>query len=146
MADKEHEDMDLGAELTAEEIAKIKKDARAEVMKELKAVARKELLESEKEKVRNAQLFSAGKDDSGEDLLTLDFQLASYPRYAIIDGRVFHSGKTYTLKRSKIAVLMEMMYRSMEQEDRRRNEKNEFAHMPKVRKVLGKEGLKILPV
>lgn len=121
----------------------------AEVKREMAAEAKKEAMELYKEKAKLLAkadaMFKVGKDDTGEDLATIDFWLASYPKYAMLDGVVYHSGRTYTKKRSVIAVLAETMWRTMLQEERRLGEKNEFTHMPQYRKILTSNGLQIRP-
>ena len=120
-----------------------------EVKREMAAEARKEAMELYKEKAKlqakAEAMFKVGKDDTGEDLATIDFWLASHPKYAMLDGVVYHSGRTYTKKRGVIAVLAETMWRTMLQEERRLGEKNEFTHMPQYRKVLTSKGLQIRP-
>ncbi len=114
--------------LTKAEKAQLEAEAKAEFQKELKAEAKKKFKEAHKKKLQAAVMFSAGKDDSGEDLATLKLELASYPKYIILDGTVYHSGRTYTKKRGVIAVLADQMDRGWRQEAARLGEKLEMTH------------------
>lgn len=116
----------MSAELTEKEKLALEAEARAEVLKDLKAAAKLEFKEAAKRRIQAEQMFSSGKDDSGEDLDTIKLDLASYPRYIILDGTVYHSGRSYTKKRSVIAVLKDQMSRGWRQEAARLGEKTEM--------------------
>ena len=133
---------EFSVELTEKEKLAIEKEARAEVLKTMKADAKEAFKEAAKKRIEADMMFSAGKDDKGEDLGTIDLYLASTPKYIMLDGAVYHSGRTYTKKKSVIAVLADQMDRGWRQEEARRGEKVEnFVYESK--KVFGKNGLRV---
>lgn len=125
--------------LTEAEKLEIEKEAKAEFQKELKAQAKKEFKEAAKRRIKAEAMFSSGKDDSGDELDTVHLELASYPKYIILDGAVYHSGVTYTKKRAVISVLKDQMDRGWRQEAARMGDKVE--NTMQRRKVLGRLGL-----
>ena len=114
------------ATLTEKEKLAIEAEVRAEIAKELKAAAKKDFKAAAKLRIQAETMFRSGRDDSGEDLDTIDLQLASYPKFIMLDGTVYHSGKKYTKKKSVIAVLKDQMDRGWRQEAARLGEKMEM--------------------
>jgi hypothetical protein len=123
---------EISLELTEAEKTKLRAEARKEVAAALKLSKMKEFKAAEKKRIQAQAMFANGKDDSGEDLVTVELQLASYPKYIILDGARYYSGRKYTKRRAVAAVLLDQMDRGWRQEFARRGEKNEFLEsMPK---------------
>ncbi len=129
---------DIGAELTEGEKRKLEAEAKKEVAAALKASKMKDFKAAAKKRIQSETLFKVGKDDKGEDLQTVDLVLASYPKWIILDGTYYFSGKRYVKRAGIAAVLREQMARGWEQEEARRGEKAEWRDPRK--KVLGHDG------
>lgn len=132
---------DITVELTEEEKIKLEAEARMEVAKAIKAAKMKDFKNAAKKRLQTEAMFRHGKDDSGEDLATVDLVLASYPKCIILDGVIYHSGKRYTKRRSVIQVLQEQMDRGWRQEAARMGEKTEWVEQKQ--KLLTRGGLQI---
>jgi len=107
---------DVSVELTEEEKLELEKEARAEVMKQLKAAQSKRFKLAAKQRIQAEMLFRSAKDSKGEDLITVELSLASHPKFLILDGAVYHSGRKYKVARGVAAVLLDQMHRGWEQE------------------------------
>lgn len=116
---------EIHVELSEAEKIKLEAEAKKEVMAAIKAAKMKDFKAAAKKRLQAEVMFKAGKDDSGEDLDTVDLLLASHPKYIMLDGTVYHSGRKYTKKKSVVAVLKEQMDRGWRQESARRGEKVE---------------------
>ena len=114
---------------------KLEAEAKREVAAAIKASKVKEYKASLKKTIHAAAMFANGKDDSGEDLDTIELNLASYPKYISLDGVRYYHGRKYTKKRAVIAVLKDQMDRGWRQEAARMGEKIE--NLPPVRYSAG---------
>lgn len=110
---------DDSVELSEAEKLELEKEARTEVMKALKASKAKAFKAQAKKRLQAEMLFRNGKDDSGEDLVTVALHLASHPKYIMLDGAVYHSNRKYTVRRAVATVLLDQMHRGWEQEEAR---------------------------
>ncbi len=128
-------------ELTEKEKIALEKEARQEVAAAIKAAKMKDFKLAAKKRIQSEAMFRHGKDDTGEDLISIDLQLASYPKHIILDGVIYTSGRRYTKKRSVIAVLNEIMHRGWQQEAARLGERTDWAEQKQ--KVLSRNGLQM---
>lgn len=128
-------------ELTDEEKAEIEVAAREEVIADLKASAMEKYKEQAKLKIQGEMLFRSGKNSKGKDTQKVVLDLASYPRFIILDGAVYHSGRTYNVDSGVAAVLRDQMDRGWAQEAARMGEK--IVDVNHRRKVLGRNGLQL---
>lgn len=110
---------DYSGELTEEDKLKLEKQARREVAEAIKKSKAEAFKEAAKNRILLEKARQDGKDDKGEDLVTVDLHLASYPPQIVLDGKVYYSGKKYKVNRGKAQVLLELMYRGWEAEERR---------------------------
>lgn len=128
-------------ELTDAEKATIEAAAREEVIADLKAAAMEKYKEQAKLKIQGEMMFRAGKNSKGKDTQKVVLDLASYPKFIILDGAVYHSGKTYNVDSGVAAVLRDQMDRGWTQEASRMGEK--IVDVNHRRKVLGRNGLQL---
>lgn len=134
-------DGEIGAELTEEEKKKLEADARKEVAAALKAVKMKDFKSAAKKRLQAQAMFTSGKDDTGEDLDEVDLALASHPKYIMLDGAVYHSGRKYKKRKAVIAVLKDQMDRGWRQEAARMGERTEWVEQKQ--KLLTRGGLQM---
>lgn len=132
---------DITVELTEDEKIKLEAEARMEVAKALKAAKMKEFKNAAKKRLQEEAMFRNGKDDSGEDLATIDLVLASYPKYITLDGARYYSGRKYTKRKAVIAVLQDQMDRGWRQEAARMGERTEWVEQKQ--KLLTRNGLQL---
>lgn len=130
---------EIEVELSEKEKLKLEAEARREVAEAIKAAKAKEFKAAAKKRIQSEAMFRNGKDDGGEDLDTVELTLASHPKFIILDGAVYHSGKKYSKKRSVIAVLKDQMDRGWRQEAARLGEKTEWVEQKQ--KLLTRNGL-----
>ena len=133
---------DMSVTLTEKEKLKLEAQARAEVIKDLKKAESERFLKAAKDRIQAEVMFGSGKDDSGDDLATIQLDLASFPKYIMLDGQVYHSGRSYTKRTAVINVLREQMARGWEQEAARLGER--VVDVNYKRKVLGRNGLQLM--
>lgn len=106
--------------LSADEIAAIRAQARAEILAELKAAKKKELLAKAKGEIRGEMALAAG---TNEPMVTITINLAAYVDRIHLNqpyGPVYMHGRTYTVPISTAQVLMSQMYESWKHEDMRK--------------------------
>jgi hypothetical protein len=130
---------EIQVELTEKEKLKLEAEARQEVAAAIKAAKMKEFKNAAKKRLQAETMFRNGKDDGGEDLDTVDLVLASHPKFIILDGAVYHSGRKYTKKRSVVAVLKDQMDRGWRQEAARLGERTDWVEQKQ--KLLTRNGL-----
>lgn len=106
----------FSVDLTEEEKVKLEAEARAEVLKHMKLSESKRFKAAAKARIQAEMLFRTAKDASGQGVVTVDLLLASHPKYIMLDGAVYHSGKKHTVSRPVAAVLLDQMHRGWEQE------------------------------
>lgn len=128
-------------ELTAKEKEAIEAEARAEVVADLKAAAMEQYKEQAKLKIQGEMMFRAGKNSKGKNTEKVLLDLASYPKYIMLDGAVYHSGRTYNVDQGVAAVLREQMDRGWNQEAARLGDK--IVDINYKRKVLNRNGLQL---
>lgn len=108
MIDKEQ----VTSALTEKEISDIHSQVEAELAKEAKDKLKKELKDSLKSAAKKKALFSEGKNDEGEDLVSVTLNLAPHAPDVKLDGRLYRHGVTYQLTPSTAAVMNEIQYRT----------------------------------
>jgi hypothetical protein len=109
-------DYDFGVELSESEKLALEKEAKAEVLKQIKLSKAKAFKQAAKDRIKADMLFRSAKDATGADLVTVALMLASHPKYIMLDGAVYHSGRKYTVTRPVASVLLDQMHRGWEQE------------------------------
>lgn len=118
---------DIGCELTEAEKRKLEADARKEVAKAVKLAKMKEFKAAAKVRLQKDAMFKHGKDADGKDLVEVQLALASYPKWIMLDGVMYHArAKPYKVTKDVAAVLLDQMDRGWRQEEARRGEKVEF--------------------
>ncbi len=132
---------DIQIELTEKEKLALEAEARREVAADIKASKKKEFKAAAKKRLQAEAMFKSGKDDKGEDLDTVELQLASWPKYIILDGTVYHSGRKYTKRKAVIAVLKDQMDRGWRQEAARLGERTDWVAQKQM--VLSRGGLTV---
>jgi hypothetical protein len=98
-------------ELTAEEIAAIHAEVEKEIAKETKDKLKKELKDSLKSAAKKKALFADGKNEEGENLVSVTLNLASHAPDIKLDGKMYRNGVTYQLTPKTAAVINEIAYR-----------------------------------
>ena len=96
--------------LSPEEIAAIKKEARASLLEEMKQDARDEYFSKELKKLRREQI-------PAEQIVSVSLDLAPFLPHVALDGLMFFHGYTYDVPRSQAIVLYEQMQRSWMHQD-----------------------------
>lgn len=135
------EGTEITVELTEDEKVKLEAEARMEVAKALKAAKMKDFKAAAKKRLQAEAMFRNGKDDSGEDLATIELHMASYPKWITLDGVRYYSGRKYTKRKSVIAVLQDQMDRGWRQEAARMGERTEWVEQKQ--KLLSRNGLQM---
>lgn len=102
----------LSVDLTEKEIADIHAQVEAELVKESKDRLKKELKDSLKAQAKKKALFSEGKNDDGEDLISVTLNLAPHAPDVKLDGKMYRHGVTYQLTPKTAAVMNEIQYRT----------------------------------
>ena len=113
---------EISTELTAAEKKKIEQEARDEVAVQLKASKAKAYKEQAMRKAQAESLLRNAQNEKGEDMVEIDMDIASHPKFITLDGARYHNGKSYTVTKGVAAVLREVMDRGWEEEDRRLND------------------------
>lgn len=132
---------DISPELTEKEKLQLEAEAREEVAKAIRLSKMKEFKAAAKKRLQAEAMFRHGKDDKGDDLDTVDLNLASYPKYIMLDGVMYYSGKRYTKSRKVIQVLKDVMDRGWRQEAARLGERTEWVEQKQ--KLLSRQGLQL---
>lgn len=132
---------DISVELTEAEKTKLEAEAKREVAAAIKAAKMKDFKSAAKKRLQAEAMFRNGKDDSGEDLDTVELNLASYPKWVTLDGTRYYSGRKYTKRKGVIAVLKDQMDRGWRQEAARLGEKTEWVEQKQ--KILSRNGLQM---
>ncbi len=125
----------LSADLTEQEKIELEAEARAEVALAMKKSKMKAFKAAAKKRLQAEAMFSEGKDETGKDLVVVDLQMASHPKWIMLDGKRFHSGRSYRVRKEVASVLLDQMDRGWRQEEARLGEKKEFFR--DTRKTLG---------
>ena len=140
------EDAELGVnavldsiELTEKEKLELEAEAKAEVLAAMKESKKKAFKAAAKKRAKAEHLFRSGQDETGEDVEEVKLELASHPKYIMLDGSVYHSGRTYKKKAATARVLRDIMFRGWQQEAARAGENISLAEQK--RKVFGNAGL-----
>jgi hypothetical protein len=126
------QDEDAGIDLTEEEKAEIRADAKKEVARELKAEKIKAFKADEKQRLKKQVLFQHGKDETGENPELVFVQLAPHMPYIRLDNNVYYPNRAYRLSPAKAAVVKEQMYRGdlHDNEISGKNMKAFYGHRP----------------
>lgn len=109
-------DAEFSVELTEAEKLQLEKEARAEVLKQMKLSESKRFKAAAKQRIQAEMLFRSAKDATGGDLCTVSLMLASHPKFIMLDGAVYHSGRKYSVTKPVASVLLDQMHRGWEQE------------------------------
>lgn len=109
-------DAEFDSELTEAEKLKLEAEAKAEVLKALKLSKAKAFKQAAKQRIQAEMLFRSAKDSTGADVVTVSLLLASHPKYIMLDGAVYHSGRKYSVSKAVASVLLDTMHRGWEQE------------------------------
>lgn len=130
--------LNTSLELTKEEIAIIHAEVEKELAKEAKDKMKKELKDSLKSEAKKKQLFSEGKNESGENLVSVTLNMASHAPDIKLDGQTFRNGVTYQLTQKKAAVINEIVYRGwLHDAEVHGLNMNEFLGRQKTKSVVG---------
>lgn len=132
---------EISLELTEEEKIKLEAEARTEVAQSMKLAKMKQFKAAAKKRLQTEAMFRHGKDDKGQDLDTVDLNLASYPKFIMLDGVMYYSGRRYTKSRAVVQVLKDQMDRGWRQEAARLGEKTEWVEQKQ--KLLSRQGLQL---
>lgn len=132
---------DISVELTEAEKTKLEAEAKREVAAAIKIAKMKDFKNAAKKRLQAEAMFRNGKDDSGEDLDTVELNLASYPKWITLDGTRYYSGMKYKKRKGVIAVLKDQMDRGWRQEAARLGEKTEWVEQKQ--KLLSRSGLQM---
>lgn len=96
--------------LTKEEIAEIKRQAKASLLEEMKQDARDEYFNKELKRLRRAEI-------PAEQIVQVSVDLAPFLPHICLDGLMFFHGYTYDVPRSQAIVIYEQMQRSWMHQD-----------------------------
>lgn len=113
---------EISTELTAAEKKKIEQEARDEVAVQLKASKAKAYKEQALRKAQSESILRNAQNQKGEDMVEIEMDIASHPKFITLDGARYHSGRKYTVTKGVADVLREQMNRGWEEEDRRLND------------------------
>jgi hypothetical protein len=130
--------LNTNTELTKDEIAAIHAEVEKELAKEAKDKMKKELKDSLKSEAKKKQLFSEGKNEAGEDLVSITLNMASHAPDIKLDGKTYRNGVTYQLTPKTAAVINEIAYRGwLHDAEVHGLNMNEFLGRQKTRSVVG---------
>lgn len=96
---------------TAEEIAKIKADARAEIIKDKKAAVKKQMMADEKLRLQREEGLTTG-DSHADEIVNVHVDLAPYAPNILVNGQAYWHGRTYPVARHIANSLQDTMFRT----------------------------------
>lgn len=107
---------DVNELFTAEELKALADEADAEHLAEKKADAAAAFKEERKRKARKAEQFKNGTDAKGEDVESVQINLAPHSPFINIDGRLFYHGLTYKFTQAQAQTIKSAMFETWRHE------------------------------
>ena len=98
-----------GALLTAAEIAKIKEEARKEILSAKKADLKRKILADETRRLRNEEGLTTGNAHSDE-IVSITIDLPIFSPHILINGQAYWHGHTYSIPRHVADTLRSQMF------------------------------------
>ena len=96
---------------TAEEEAKIRAEAKAEILKDKKAAAKKDMIAKEKIRLQREDGLTTGNSHA-DQIVSINIDLAPYAPHILVNGSPYWHGKRYSVPRHVAVSLQETMFRS----------------------------------
>jgi len=108
--------VDAKGVFTAEELKELELKAQAEFEEENKTSAAAAFKEETKRKLRQKAMFAAGKDTEGEDVESIQINLAPHSPYITLDGRLYYHGLSYKFTQAQAQTIKDVMARTWQHE------------------------------
>ena len=96
---------------SAEDIAKIRAEAKAEILKDRKAAAKKDMIAKEKHRLQREEGLTVGNSHM-DQIVSINIDLAPYANRILINGESYFHGQRYSLPRHVAMSLQETMFRT----------------------------------